>query len=92
MYKALLVSPDGDYITDFHNTPTVQQVEEACADMGSRWYFYPFEFVVSDHPNKEIESLEIISASYPYEDMKGKTVHETLMEVKRSGATKLSTN
>jgi len=47
MPRLVCVAPDGDHVTE----GTFESVEEAqnrSADMGSRWYFYPFHFVVSD--------------------------------------------
>jgi len=44
-YQAVLMAPDGDYVTD-HRFGTVEEVEEAIADQGSRWFFYPFAVVV----------------------------------------------
>ena len=39
------MAPDGDYVTDY-SADTVEGVEEALADRGSRWVFYPFAVVV----------------------------------------------
>ena len=44
-YQAVLVAPDGDYVTDYL-ADTVKEVEEAVADQGSRWFFYPFVVIV----------------------------------------------
>ena len=44
-YQAVLMAPDGDYVTD-HRGDTVEEVEEAIADQGSRWFFYPFAGIV----------------------------------------------
>ena len=39
-YKAVLFAPDGDWITDCKGD-TKDEVIEAMANLGSRWYFYP---------------------------------------------------
>ena len=48
-YMAVLFAPDGDYVTDYHDSESVVVVTERLADQGSKWYFYPFEIVVRDH-------------------------------------------
>jgi MoaA/NifB/PqqE/SkfB family radical SAM enzyme len=48
MYKAILFHPEGDYVTDFSNSETVEEVWDRVADMGSRWIFYPIVFVATD--------------------------------------------
>ena len=45
-YCALLVAPDGDYVTDYY-ADTKEEVIEQLKDRGSRWFFYPFEFVIT---------------------------------------------
>ena len=44
-YVALLVSPNGEFVTDFKED-TIEKVQEDLADMGSRWYYYPYIFIV----------------------------------------------
>jgi len=48
MYKAILFHPSGDYVTDFRDRETKQNVWDEIADMGSRWIFYPLCFVGTD--------------------------------------------
>ena len=45
MYKAVLFSLDGDWVTDFVGE-TKDEVIKKLADKGSRWYFYPFEAII----------------------------------------------
>ena len=47
-YQAVLFAPDGDYVTDFHDIDTIQEVWDCINDMGSRWVFYPFCCVATD--------------------------------------------
>lgn len=47
-YRAILFHPEGDYVTDFNDRETKQDVWECIADMGSRWIFYPIPFVATD--------------------------------------------
>lgn len=47
MYKAILFAPDGDYVTD-HKSTTIQGVVDKISDQGSKWFFYPYAFVIVD--------------------------------------------
>jgi len=58
-YQAVLMAPDGDYVTD-HSADTVEEVGEAVANQGSRWIFYPFVAVV--RAGKVSEDSEIVRA------------------------------
>ena len=76
MYRALLVAPDGDYVTDY-TCETVNEVEEMLANQGSRWYFFPFHAVISWRERdawSQMEDFRLISVGYPFEDYKGKAV------------------
>lgn len=44
-YQAVLMAPDGDYVTDY-SADTVEGVWEAANEGGSRWCLYPFAAVV----------------------------------------------
>lgn len=47
-YKAILFHPEGDFVTDFRDRQTIQDVWEEVEDMGSRWIFYPLVFVATE--------------------------------------------
>jgi len=47
-YKAVLFSPDGDWVVDYGNCETKEQVIDRLANRGSRWYFFPFEGIILD--------------------------------------------
>lgn len=47
-YKAILFHPEGDFVTDFSDQPTKQDVWDCVGNMGSRWIFYPIVFVTTD--------------------------------------------
>lgn len=72
-YKAVLFAPDGEWVTDFRESESIADVEEALADMGSRWYFYPFHGVIRDN-GMTTSSQRLVSAAYPFEDMTGRTI------------------
>jgi hypothetical protein len=48
-YEALLVAPDGDYVTD-HERNTPDEVMEAIANQGSKWIFYPYAAIMKAVP------------------------------------------
>lgn len=51
-YQLICMSFDGKFVTDStHNS--IEDAENASADMGSKWYFYPFHFIVSGKTVKE---------------------------------------
>ena len=68
-YRAVLFSPDGDWVTDFEGE-TKEDVQEMLADRGSRWYFYPFEAIIRDgvtvptisSRNRLVDALEPLDA------------------------------
>ena len=47
-YKAILFSLDGEWVTD-HKRKTIQEVNDAISDQGSKWIFYPIVAVIVDH-------------------------------------------
>ena len=44
-YIAMLVSPDGEFLPDFKED-SIEKVKEDLANMGTRWYHYPYIFIV----------------------------------------------
>lgn len=72
MYRAILIAPDGDWVTDFKRE-TITEVEEELADMGSRWIFYPFHAVIKAG-SQFIDRRRLLSVAWPFEDYKGHTV------------------
>lgn len=79
MYQAILFAPDGDYVTD-HEHETIEQVENALADQGSRWYFYPLEAVITaDGPLRD--SQRLVSVAEPLEHLKGRTIRTAALEI-----------
>lgn len=47
-YTLIVMSFDGDYRREESGFTKVQDAWEHAADMGSKWYFYPFGFVVDE--------------------------------------------
>ena len=46
-YKLMCMSFDGEYVTE-GPFKTIDDAWRYSNDMGSRWYFYPFHFVITD--------------------------------------------
>lgn len=69
-YNAILFAPDGDYVTDFYGCDTPEEVEEKLADMGSRWYFYPFHAVVRSDSPAHVKNRRLVSVAQPFEYMR----------------------
>lgn len=46
------MSFDGKFVTDSEHE-TLEQAENASANMGSKWFFYPFHFIISGKTVKE---------------------------------------
>jgi len=49
-YQAVLFAPDGDWVTDFRRD-TIEEVIYELANKGSRWFFYPYEAVITCNRN-----------------------------------------
>ena len=86
-YQALFVAPDGDYVIDYKRG-TIQEVIDMMGDRGSRWYFYPFEFVIiadSKNYRTHSETLRKRIVDHPYEghDFKGRTVNTVLNRIRK---------
>ena len=77
MYQALLVAPDGEYVFDYRYSKTVEEVEEQLCNQGSKWFFYPFEFVVKCPARAK---SRIISSPIP--SLKGKSISKVIMTFK----------
>lgn len=68
MYKLVCMSFDGEYVTERPTFKTLQEVADYDNDMGSRWYFYPFHFPVTE------SGKTIADSFFPVEFLKGKRV------------------
>lgn len=81
MYQSIQFAYDGDYIID-HNADTIEAVWEMVNDQGSKWYFYPFPFVVKS--GFDFNRSRIIDApDFPYLDtLKGLTIKHASEQIK----------
>jgi hypothetical protein len=83
-YKAVLFAPDGDWVTDYRESDTVDEVWQRLADQGSRWIFYPFGAVIVDHGGSTSGSQRIVDTCWPLKGIKGlaiKTVKRELAKL-----------
>lgn len=76
-YRAVLIAPDGDVTTDYRGSETVEAVELALADQGSKHYFFPFHAVVIDHGGSLTEKANLLrqkvqSAAWPFDGLEGR--------------------
>jgi hypothetical protein len=90
MYKAILFSSDGDdFVTDYYGCKTKAEVEDKLADQGSRWYFYPWGFVIVDYwYGHDMHNQRIVSVPmWPQEliELKGKRVSTVQKYLKENG-------
>ncbi|RLI43051.1 hypothetical protein DRO59_02265 [Candidatus Bathyarchaeota archaeon] len=85
MYQALLVSFEGDHVTDFEAS-TVEEVKELLSNRGSRWIFYPFEFVIKSPFNW---NGRIIDAPGEFNFIVGKRIGRVLQAFRDVAASEL---
>ena len=70
MYKAILFSLDGDYVTDFSGTK--EEVMDSLNNMGSRWFFYPLVGIVTS--GRTTNRSRVVSMGEPLTKLSGKSV------------------
>lgn len=47
-YEIVCMSFDGDYVRENGSFKTIQEAWDYAGDMGSKWFFYPFIFIVNE--------------------------------------------
>ena len=52
-YELICMSFDGDYVSDNFEFDTIDDAWEYSNNMGSRWHFYPFHFVIRSKTVKD---------------------------------------
>lgn len=85
-YNLICMSFDGSFVNDSTHT-TIDSAENMSAEMGSKWYFYPFHFIVSGSTIKETGAgLINIETHKPYLEIlfKGKRLKTVVKEFKKA--------
>ena len=64
-YVVLMVSPNGEFVPDFKED-SIRKVKEYLANLGTRWYYYPYIFIVKipDDLSKNITKLGLFRDAY----------------------------
>lgn len=82
MYKAILISPDGeDYVTDFERK-TKEEVIKAIDNMGSRWYFYPIVGIIRSDTKTTIPNKRINIEGGIFDNLNGIAVKSLMSFIK----------
>jgi hypothetical protein len=89
MYQLLLVACDGEYVTDCEGQ-TVDEVWNQANELGSRWIFYPFRFVIKKVDDYKIKNEKIVDAG-EFEQLNGIKV-QTLLDTFKNVYRKLKCN
>lgn len=71
MYKLICMAFDGEYVTE-GEFKTIDEAWERSEDMGSRWFFYPFHFVLTS------SGKTIADSPYGIEFLKGKRLSSVI--------------
>ena len=53
MYKLICMSFDGDYVIEKFEFESIDDAWEYSNDLGSKWYFFPFHFVIKNKTIKD---------------------------------------
>lgn len=88
MYKAILFAPDGEFVTDYE-AGSIAEVWQRIEDGGSRWYFYPFPFVITAD-ERLLERKRILASPHGLEMCTGRTVRKVQRFIESNSETLLS--
>jgi hypothetical protein len=85
MYQSIQFSLDGDYILDYHDCQSIEEVWDRVNDQGSKWYFHPIPMVIKNN-GVDIGKNRIVSAPYGLEFCKGKGVNTISRWIKHNSS------
>lgn len=68
-YKLIVMSFDGDWKEEAEQFENTDDAWSYASDLGSKWYFYPFHFVVD-------QAGEVVGAPSPMEHLEGMTIED----------------
>ena len=90
-YKVMVMAFDGDYKIERPEFDTVDDAREYAANLGSKWWFFPFDFIITETEKTIVETGPLLSflkgkrvstaqklfeKNSKREDMQGKDVEE----------------
>jgi hypothetical protein len=81
VYKAILFAPDGDWVTDYAGCKTIDEVWDRVDNQGSKWFFYPFYFVITDERGYTLSTQRIVAAPDNLEHLVGKSIKRVSREI-----------
>lgn len=90
-YKVMVMAFDGEYKIERPEFNTIEEAREHAANLGSKWFFFPFDFIITETEKTIVDSSPLLSflkgkrvstaqklfkKSSEREDMQGKDVEE----------------
>ena len=57
MYNLICMSFDGDYVTERPDFDDIESAWDYSNDLGSKWFFFPFHFVIKNKTIKDTPEL-----------------------------------
>lgn len=54
--RLICMAFDGEFVTERTSFKSTEEAWNHCDDMGSRWHFYPFPFIVSESGKTIVDS------------------------------------
>lgn len=79
-YKLIVMGFDGDYQTERPEFENIDDAWEYAGELGSKWYFYPFHFVIN-------QAEEIVGAGSPMQHLEGMTVQDVASHFRETSMT-----
>jgi len=79
-YRLIVMSFDGDYKTESPQFENIDDAWDYANDLGSKWYFYPFYFVVD-------QAGEVVATPQLMEHLEGLTVEDLAAHFKEVSET-----
>jgi hypothetical protein len=73
-YQAVLFATDGDWVTDYRDCESPAEVNDRLADQGSRWFFYPYGFVVRSRGGFTTSRQRIVDGPECFAYLFGRTI------------------
>jgi len=62
-YKLMCMSPDGDNVIENLKFDTIKDAWEYESNLGSKWYFYPFHFIVTESAKTIVDAINVLGWS-----------------------------